>query len=130
MSDMFSEEAGRAVVAKTEFIKQAIWLPLLAVQHQNGDQPVIKGKVFKDCLFEGPALVVPVKNCSFDGCNLGATRDPNALFYTPKGSMLVGAIPFEDCQFINCRFSQVAFTGHPDFLQGLADSLTSASEAN
>ena len=129
MSDMFSEEAGRAVVAATAFTKEAIWLPLLAVQHQNAGEPVIKGKVFKDCLFEGPALMVPVKNCSFDGCNMGATRDLQGLFYTPKGSVLVGAIPFEDCQFINCRFSQVAFTGHPDFIQSLGDSLTTVAEA-
>ena len=129
MTDMFSEDAGRAVVAQTEFNKQAIWLPLLAVQHQNGGQPIIKGKVFKDCLFEGPAMMVPVNNCRFDGCNMGAVRDPKSLFYTPQGPVLVGAVPFEDCEFINCRFSQIAFTGHPDFLQGLVDSMTSAAEA-
>jgi hypothetical protein len=129
MTDVFSEEAGRAVVAQVEFNKQAIWLPLLAIQHQNAGQPIIKGKVFKDCLFEGPALMVPVKDCSFDGCNMGVFKDANSLFYTPKGPVLIGAIPFEDCKFINCRFSQVGFTGHPDFLQGLADSLSSAAEA-
>jgi len=129
MSDMFSEEAGRALVAKTEFTKEAIWLPLLAVHHQNAGQPIIKGKVFKDCLFEGPALMVPVNNCSFDGCNMGGTRDAQSLFYSAKGSVLVGAIPFEDCQFINCRFSQVGFTGHPDFIESFGASLASAAEA-
>lgn len=130
MTDVFSEEAGRATVARTEFTKEAIWLPLLAVQHQNAGQPVIKGKTFTDCLFEGPALMLPVKDCSFDGCNMGVTRDATSLFYTPKGSVLIGAIPFEDCRFINCRFSQVGFTGHPDFMQGMADSLALKAEAN
>lgn len=130
MTDIFSETAGRALIDKTEFTKEAIWLPLLAVHHQNGGQPVIRGKTFTDCLFEGPALMVPVKDCSFDGCNMGTTQDPNSLFYVPKGPVLVGAIPFEDCRFINCRFSQVAFTGHADFIEGLGASLASANEAN
>lgn len=128
MTDIFSEEAGRAVVEKTEFTKEAIWLPLLAVQHQNAGQPVIKGKTFTDCLFEGPALMVPVNECHFDGCNMGAVRDLNSLFYAPKGPVLVGAVPFEDCRFINCRFSQVGFTGHPDFIKSMAEGLTLARE--
>ena len=128
MSDIFSEEAGRAAVEKTEFTKEAIWLPLLAVHHQNAGQPIIKGKTFKDCLFEGPALMVPVKDCSFDGCNMGAVKDANSLFYMPKGPMLVGAVPFEDCRFINCRFSQVAFTGHVDFIESMSTGLTSLNE--
>jgi len=128
MTDIFSEEAGRAVVEKTEFTKEAIWLPLLAVQHQNAGQPVIKGKTFTDCLFEGPALMVPVNECHFDGCNMGAVRDLNSLFYAPKGLVLVGAVPFEDCRFINCRFSQVGFTGPPDFIKSMAEGLTLARE--
>ena len=129
MTDIFSEEAGRAAVEKTEFTNEAIWLPLLAVQHQNGGQPIIKNKTFTNCLFEGPALMVPVDNCHFEGCNMGAVKDVNSLFYAPKGPMLVGAVPFDGCRFINCRFSQVAFTGHPDFVQGMAQGLMSAAEA-
>ena len=125
MTDIFSEEAGRAVVEKTEYTKEAIWLPLLAVHHQNAGQPIIKGKVFKDCLIEGPGLLVPVSGCSFDGCNMGAVKDANSLFYAPRGSVLVGAVPFEDCQFINCRFSQVAFTGHAESMDAMAKGLTS-----
>ena len=74
--------------------------------------------------------MVPVKDCHFDGCNMGAVKDPSSLFYTPNGPMLVGAVPFEDCQFINCRFSQVAFTGHKDFIENMAQGLSSAAEAN
>ncbi len=130
MTDIFSEEAGRAIVEKTEFTKEAIWLPLLAVHHQNAGQPIIKDKTFTDCLIEGPALMVPVNGCEFEGCNLGATKDPNSLFYSPKGPVLVGAVPFENCRFINCRFSQVAFTGHADLIEQMATGLSSASEAS
>lgn len=128
MTDMFSEEAGRAVVAQTEFKNEAIWLPMMAVHHQNAGQPIIKDKTFTDCLFEGPALMVPVNECHFDGCNMGAVKDLNSLFYAPKGTVLVGAVPFENCRFINCRFSQIGFTGHPDFITSMAAGLTLASE--
>ncbi len=74
--------------------------------------------------------MVLVQDCHFDGCNMGAVKDPASLFYTPRGPVMVGAVPFEDCQFINCRFSQVAFTGHPDFIEGMAKGLSSVAEAN
>ena len=59
------EAAGRALVARTSFEKEAVWLPSLAVQHWNAGETVIDGKTFTDCVIEGPAvLAVMAAPCS------------------------------------------------------------------
>ena len=93
-----------------------IWLPQLILEAVQRGEGSIQGKTFTDCLFEGPALMVPVNECHFDGCNMGAVKDLNSLFYAPKGTVLVGAVPFENCRFINCRFSQIGFTDERTFI--------------
>ncbi len=129
MTDIMSEDYGRAIVERTSYENEAVWLPLLAVHHLNAGQGIIKGKTFTNCVIEGPGLIVPVRGVAFDGCNLGAVKDPSSLFYEPKGPMLAGAVGFEDCRFINCRFSQVGFTGNPDFISTMLAQMTAAREA-
>jgi hypothetical protein len=128
MTDMMSEEFGRALNARTTFEKEAIWLPLLASHQMNGGDPVIRGKTFTDCMIQGPAVIVALGGLSLDGCNLGIASKPENLMFRPMGDQIVGAISMADCSFIRCRFAQVGFTGQDEGLQALIDSLTPASE--
>ncbi|RZJ43243.1 MAG: hypothetical protein EON87_12650, partial [Brevundimonas sp.] len=47
----------KALVERTSYEREAIWLPNLAVQHWNAGQTVIEGKTFTDCVIEGPGLL-------------------------------------------------------------------------
>lgn len=121
-----AEAAGRAMVARASFEKEAVWLPLLAVHHLNAGEHVIRGKTFTDCVIEGPALMAIVDGVHFDGCNMGVAGDPTSLFYKGQGPMLTGAIGFADTRFVRCRFVQVGFTGHVDSVDVMASELVSA----
>ena len=129
-AQMSPEEAeGRAIVARTTFEKEAIWLPQLAVMHWNAGQMAIEGKTFTDCLIEGktfidcrlegPAVMMPVGACEFDACDMGYSGgDVRNLMLAPVGAeKVIGAIAFRDCTFRRCKFFAVGFTGSPTFLK-------------
>jgi hypothetical protein len=113
----------QALIDRTTFEKTAIWLPAYGVQHLNAGIPVIDGKTFIDCLFEGPGVLMATDNVTFEGCNLGVSSDPKNLMVQAVGSRMVGAIPFSNTRFIGCRFLAVAFTGHPDFMTQMIEVL-------
>ena len=124
---MSPEEAfGRALVARTEFANEAVWLPSLAVHHLNAGQMAFSGKTFTDCVIEGPAVVAILSGVKLDGCNMGVASNPRTLLYKPMGDKLAGVIGVTDCRFINCRFVQVGFTGSDEMLEELETMLVSA----
>lgn len=115
------EAAGRALVARTSFEKEAVWLPSLAVQHWNAGQTVIEGKTFTDCLIEGPAVMAVMNGTVFDSCAMGTTSDMRNLLYRPVSRQkLAGVIGVSNCRFVRCRFAQVGFTGSDELLDELA----------
>jgi hypothetical protein len=60
---------------------------------------------------------------------MGMATDVNSLLFDPKGPMLIGVIGLQDCRFVRCRFVQVGFTGSPEFLAKLSETLMSARKA-
>ncbi|MNT72560.1 hypothetical protein D3C72_2111750 [compost metagenome] len=88
----------------------------------------IENRTFIDCLIEGPAVLLAVEGCNFDGCNMGeAHGDPRNLMLAPQGAQRVtGPIPFKNCQFINCRFLGVGFTGSAAFIETMVSALGGA----
>lgn len=126
MTDVMSEAFGRELVARTTFEKEAVWLPLLAVHHMNAGETVVSGKTFTDCVIEGPAVMASVgKGVSLEQCNLGAAADVKNLMLKPMGEKIIGAIGFDDCRFVRCRFVQVGFTGPDAYLTQLSEGLRS-----
>ncbi|WP_295707351.1 hypothetical protein [uncultured Brevundimonas sp.] len=130
MTDMMSEAFGRELVAQTEFNKQGVWLPLLAMHSLNAGEGVVRGKTFTECVIEGPAVVAAMVGTTFDGCNMGLAEDVNSLLFQPRGPKLIGVIGLQDCRFVRCRFVQVGFTGSPEFLTELSETLQSARKAS
>lgn len=111
----------KALVERTSYEREAIWLPNLAVQHWNAGQTVIEGKTFTDCVIEGPGLLAVLANTHFENCALGVTTDMRNLLYTPVGrEKLSGVIGMANCRFLRCRFVQVAFTGSDELIEQLA----------
>lgn len=102
-----------------------IWLPQLYIESARAGAQVIENRRFEGCLFEGPAVILPVEGCQFDGCDLGDPQgDPRSLMFAPQGAnRAVGPIAFKNCQFINCRFLGVGFTGAPAFLDDMAQAI-------
>lgn len=117
-----------AVGAGPEYVKLNIWLPAMVLEAARRGEAVIKDKVFRDCMIEGPAVLLPLGSCNFDGCNMGdAQGDIRNLLLQPMGPQKVtGTVAFQNCQFINCQFVRVGFTGTPDFLAQVQQVLTGA----
>ncbi|MFN3536100.1 MAG: hypothetical protein ACK4Y4_01480 [Brevundimonas sp.] len=106
-----------------------IWLPQLVIESAQRGEADIAGRTFRDCFMEGPAVLLALGGCTFDGCNMGdAMGDPRNLLLAPRGAQKVtGAVPFRECAFINCRFLRVGFTGAPEFLDNIQQVLEGAS---
>jgi len=122
------EEAfGRALVARTTFDKEAVWLPNLAVHHWNAGLTTISGKTFTDCLIEGPAVLAVMTGTAFDSCAMGMTTDPKTLLLRPLGASVAGVIGMADCKFVRCRFVQVGFTGADGLLDELQAHIASGN---
>ena len=124
-----AEAAGRAMVARSSFDKEAVWLPVLAVNHWNAGEMVISGKTFTDCVIEGPAVLAVMNGTVFDGCNMGAAASPRNLLLKPLGDKIAGAIGMAGCRFVRCRFAQVAFTGDDALLAELEKGIVAGNGA-
>ena len=97
--------------------------------HAQRGEAMIAGKTFRDCFLEGPAVLLAVGGCSFDGCNMGdAMGDTRNLLLAPVGPQKVtGTVTFSDCSFVDCRFLRVGFTGAPEFLANIQQVLGGAA---
>ncbi|NWE53056.1 MULTISPECIES: hypothetical protein [Brevundimonas] len=111
-----------------EYKKVSVWLPQLFMETSRTGVFAIENRTFIDCLIEGPAVLLAVEGCNFDGCNMGeAHGDPRNLMLAPQGAQRVtGPIPFKNCQFINCRFLGVGFTGSAAFIETMVSALGGA----
>jgi len=113
-----------------EYKKVSVWLPQLFMETSRAGSLVIENRTFTDCLIEGPAVLLPLEGCHFDGCNMGdAHGDPRNLLLLPMGAQRVtGAIPLKNCKFINCRFLGVGFTGAKAYLDDMVAALGGAAQ--
>lgn len=120
------EAEGRALVARTTFEKEAVWLPMLAVQHWNAGQTAIDGKTFTDCVIEGPGVMAVMNGTVFDSCNMGSASDVKTLLFRPMGeTKMAGVIGMSNCRFVRCQFVQVGFTGTDALLEQLTSGIAS-----
>ncbi len=120
------ETFGRALVARTTFEKEAVWLPSLSVHHLNAGQTFIDGKTFTECVIEGPAVMAVMDGTHFDSCNMGVAQNPRSLLLKPLGEKIAGVVGVANCRFVRCRFVQVAFTGTDELLADIETMLVSA----
>jgi hypothetical protein len=110
-------------------VYENLTVPLFFVYRQivaAGGQ-AIEGRTFRNCVIEGPAVLLAAGGVRFDGCDLGdAQGDIRNLLLRPVGPRkVVGAIAVRDTVFEQCRFFGVGFTGGPDFIDHLIQALGS-----
>lgn len=123
------EAAGRANVARSEFSKEAVWLPMLTVQHWNAGEMAIRDKTFTDCVIEGPAVMAVMNGTHFENCAMGTTTDVRTLLYRPVSDQkMAGVVGVANCRFVRCRFVQVGFTGSEDLVEHLTTGIKPLSE--
>ncbi len=86
-------------------------------------QPIITGVTFRDCRIEGPAVLLVIDGCNFDGVNFTASKGDmrNIVLHPASPTSVTGALPIKDCTFRGGHFFGVGFTGAPTFLQQLLD---------
>lgn len=125
------EAAGRALVARTSFEKEAVWLPMLAVQHWNAGEMFIEGKTFTDCLIEGPAVMAVMNETRFDSCAMGTASDVRTLFYKPVSrTKMAGVVGMSNCTFLRCRFVQIGFTASDERVDEMVAGIKPMSETS
>ncbi len=113
-----------------DYKRVTVWLPQLFLEtsRAGAGSLLIENRTFNECLIEGPAVLLALEGCQFDGCNMGdAHGDIRSLMLQPSSPQRVtGPIPFKNCTFINCRFLGVGFTGTPSFMDSLTRALGGA----
>ena len=112
-----------------DYKRTTVWLPQLFLETSRaGGALLIENRTFTECLIEGPAVLLALEGCQFDGCNMGeAHGDIRSLMLQPSSPQRVtGPIPFKNCSFVNCRFLGVGFTGAPWFMDSLTRALGGA----
>lgn len=91
---------------------------------QAGDGVMIEGRAFKNCVIEGPALMLVLEGVYFDSTNFGQTGgDMRNMLFQPMGNVGIGAIPVRNCTFTNCQFQTLGITGSESLLQMLIEQV-------
>jgi hypothetical protein len=79
--------------------------------------PLVQGRTFRGCRFQGPAIILATDTVTFADTNFGDSRGGIAnLLLRPVGDKAIGTIPMRDCAFIGCEFYGVGFTGSDTFI--------------
>jgi hypothetical protein len=85
----------------------------------------ISHKTFEDCDFIGPGAISVVSS-TFCGCEIdiptGATLD--SILLLMQNRYAFGVVPFVDCGFLSCRFSNIAFAGTETMLNDMREDLS------
>lgn len=92
---------------------------------QSGGGAVLEGRVFTDCVIEGPAVMLALEGVRFEGVNFGQTGGDmrNMLFRPMSGQMAIGSIPVRNCTFRNCQFQTLGITGPDELLNVLVEQV-------
>ena len=84
---------------------------------QAGGGVSLKGRTFRNCVLQGPAVLLVLKGTRFERTSFGAPSHISEVLFSPvSSSKALGAIAIEDCVFEGCRFFACGFTGNQGFI--------------
>ncbi len=85
-----------------------------------GADSVIRSQRFEKCTLRGPAIVILLDSTTIAGCSWDAPG-PDGLFWPidDEREVIVGAVGLADCQFIQCRFTNVGIAAKRQDLPAL-----------
>ena len=97
---------------------------LFRANMEHGGGMLLSGRTFRDCIIEGPAVILVLPGTRFERCNFGAQGDIRELLLKPVSeNKAIGSIALEGCVFEGCRFVACGFTGHQNFLDMMINEL-------
>ena len=84
-------------------------------------ETVIRNVTFNNCRIEGPAVMLVVGGCRFNGIDFGnPSGDIRNLVLRPESpTAVIGAIPVQDCTFQGGQLIGIGYTGGAGFLDQL-----------
>jgi len=93
---------------------------------EAGGGPVLEGRTFRNCIFDGPAVLLVLAGNRFSETSFGAVdNDIRTVLLRPVApTKVIGAIPFAGCTFERCSFVACGFTGAEDFLDLMVRELS------
>ena len=80
------------------------------------DNPVIKEIVFDHCTLEGPAIIQISGGPLVKNTFVGVTNVEELCIEITAGRKVWGAILFEECTFLHCKFKAVSIIGDRSYL--------------
>ena len=106
-------------LTKRVFENETVELFLLHRAALQAGEQMLKEIVFRNCLLQGPAVLLMLDGNALDGCDLGDSKDDiRSLLLRPVSpTRVTGALPTVGCHFDACCFNAVGFTGGEAFLQ-------------
>jgi hypothetical protein len=116
------------IVGKTIFVSR---IPLslrslrTRLQGVGPEAYQISNKTFEDCHFIGPGVISLTGDIFVGGCSFEVPVGRptiNSILLLMQDRYLFGAIPFVDCGFNNCRFTNIAFAGTETMLNNLRNN--------
>jgi hypothetical protein len=91
------------------------------------ESPIIAGKVFRNAVIQGPAILAILEGNAFVSCEFKSPINPNAILWTPMNpDATIGAIGLSRCCFENCEFRGIGVTGGPEVLAAMRKMSTEA----
>lgn len=84
------------------------------------DSPIIAGKIFRNAVIQGPAVLAILEGNTFASCYFEAVPSPDSMLWVPQNpNAAIGAIGLSRCRFHNCRFRGIGLTGGPEVLAAI-----------
>lgn len=81
------------------------------------ESPIIAGKVFRNAVIQGPAVLAILEGTLFISCGFESPTIPEAILWTPSNpGAVMGAIGLSRCRFENCEFLGIGLTGGPEVI--------------
>lgn len=84
------------------------------------DSPIIAGKIFRNTVIQGPAVLAILEGNTFTSCDFEGVVSLDSMLWTPQSpTVVIGAIGLSRCRFENCRFRGIGLTGGSEVLAAI-----------
>jgi hypothetical protein len=76
----------------------------------------IDGITFENCQIVGPAVLLPLENCTFRSNTFEGDEEAILWELRPPRTRVLGVIALRSCVFVGCRFTRIGIAGPPELI--------------
>lgn len=87
--------------------------------------PVVNAMRFDRCLVLGP-VVISFEGCTIESSTFAGPADAVLWEVAEDRGMLIGAVQFVDCTFVDCRFLNLGIVGTPAVIAEFREAIWAA----